>query len=208
MNDVIEFFKSIFTNPQTVKLTFIMTVVLAISWYIYQTIADTNSRRNTDKFRKTYLGQLITGKSPEDSPKGKEKEKVINEVENKKYEDDVKIDMMIVKALRTKVYKREEFSNKNTSRGYDALATYEDLNRILKYNRDIKRFVKEAKGNLQSQNISSFRVKIIESDVIIHSLTIPPMKMTYSQAMNLNDVDSMKGIINDNRILSAFAFDY
>ncbi len=149
---------------------------------------------------------MITGKSPEDSPKGKEK--VINEVENKKYEDDVKVDMMIVKALRTKVYKREEFSNKNTSRGYDALATYEDLNRILKYNRDIKRFVKEAKGNLQSQNISSFRVKIIESDVIIHSLTIPPMKMTYSQAMNLNDVDSMKGIINDNRILSAFAFDY
>ncbi|HCW0036301.1 TPA: hypothetical protein PR856_002098 [Staphylococcus aureus] len=206
MNDVIEFFKSIFTNPQTVKLTFIMTVVLAISWYIYQTIADTNSRRNTDKFRKTYLGQLITGKSPEDNPKGKEK--VINEVENKKYEDDVKVDMMIVKALRTKVYKREEFSNKNTSRGYDALATYEDLNRILKYNRDIKRFVKEAKGNLQSQNISSFRVKIIESDVIIHSLTIPPMKMTYNQAMNLNDVDSMKGIINDNRILSAFAFDY
>lgn len=206
MNDVIEFFKSIFTNPQTVKLTFIMTVVLAISWYIYQTIADTNSRRNTDKFRKTYLGQLITGKSPEDNPKGKEK--VINEVENKKYEDDVKVDMMIVKALRTKVYKREEFSNKNTSRGYDALATYEDLNRILKYNRDIKRFVKEAKGNLQSQNISSFRVKIIESDVIIHSLTIPPVKMTYSQAMNLNDVDSMKGIINDNRILSAFAFDY
>ncbi|HDC8354707.1 TPA: hypothetical protein O9M52_002585 [Staphylococcus aureus] len=206
MNDVIEFFKSIFTNPQTVKLTFIMTVVLAISWYIYQTIADTNSRRNTDKFRKTYLGQLITGKSPEDSPKGKEK--VINEVENKKYEDDVKVDMMIVKALRTKVYKREELSNKNTSRGYDALATYEDLNRILKYNRDIKRFVKEAKGNLQSQNISSFRVKIIESDVIIHSLTIPPMKMTYNQAMNLNDVDSMKGIINDNRILSAFAFDY
>ncbi|HCZ7245866.1 TPA: hypothetical protein O3P24_002724, partial [Staphylococcus aureus] len=108
-----------------------MTVVLAISWYIYQTIADTNSRRNTDKFRKTYLGQLITGKSPEDNPKGKEK--VINEVENKKYEDDVKVDMMIVKALRTKVYKREEFSNKNTSRGYDALATYEDLNRILKY---------------------------------------------------------------------------
>lgn len=206
MNDVIEFFKSIFTNPQTVKLTFIMTVVLAISWYIYQTIADTNSRRNTDKFRKTYLGQLITGKSPEDNPKGKEK--VINEVENKKYEDDVKVDMMIVKALRTKVYKREEFSNKNTSRGYDALATYEDLNRILKYNRDIKRFVKEAKGNLQSQNISSFRVKIIESDVIIHSLTIPPMKMTYNQAMNLNDVDSMKGIINDNKILSAFAFDY
>lgn len=206
MNDVIEFFKSIFTNPQTVKLTFIMTVVLAISWYIYQTIADTNSRRNTDKFRKTYLGQLITDKSPEDNPKGKEK--VINEVENKKYEDDVKVDMMIVKALRTKVYKREEFSNKNTSRGYDALATYEDLNRILKYNRDIKRFVKEAKGNLQSQNISSFRVKIIESDVIIHSLTIPPMKMTYNQAMNLNDVDSMKGIINDNRILSAFAFDY
>lgn len=206
MNDVIEFFKSIFTNPQTVKLTFIMTVVLAISWYIYQTIADTNSRRNTDKFRKTYLGQLITGKSPEDNPKGKEK--VINEVENKKYEDDVKVDMMIVKALRTKVYKREEFSNKNTSRGYDALATYEDLNRILKYNRDIKRFVKEAKGNLQSQNISSFRVKIIESDVIIHSLTIPPMKMTYNQAMNLNDVDSMKGIINDNRILNAFAFDY
>lgn len=62
MTVVIEFIKELFTNPEIIKPTLIMTIVFSIIWYMYQTIADTNARKYSNKYRKSYIGQLITGK--------------------------------------------------------------------------------------------------------------------------------------------------
>lgn len=67
LNEVIEFFKGLFMNPQVSKVSIILTIVLGIMWYVYQTIADTNARQRSDKIRKSYIGQLITGKSAKKS---------------------------------------------------------------------------------------------------------------------------------------------
>lgn len=205
MNEVIEFFKGLFMNPQVSKVSIILTIVLGIMWYVYQTIADTNARQRSDKIRKTYIGQLITGKSAKKSNSNHQKEaKPKNNI--KTHNGDEEVDSQIIHELRTYGTHIRELKNKTTSQGYDALDTYRDLYRILKHKEEMKKFLKTAKGNVQSKSISTFRIEVIDKNITIHSLTIPPITMSVDQAMSLTDIDSMRDIIDNNRILSAFAF--
>ncbi|MEZ7619402.1 hypothetical protein [Staphylococcus epidermidis] len=204
MTVVIEFIKELFTNPEIIKPTLIMTIVFSIIWYMYQTIADTNARKYSNKYRKSYIGQLITGKEKNSNQTGVKDSKKSNLSQN----TDLDVDNMIIKMLRE--YKRpgKNFKDLKTSRGYNAEETYKDLNNIIKYKNDIKKVIKESKNKGESERISSFRIVITDNSVIIHSMTIPNIKMSVNQALNIENIDSLKGIIDNNKILSAFAFDY
>ncbi|WP_373194595.1 hypothetical protein, partial [Mycobacterium marinum] len=78
---------------------------------------------------------------------------------------------------------------------------------IIKYKNDIKKVIKESKNKGDSERISSFRIVITDNSVIIHSLTIPNIKMSVNQALNIENIDSLKGII-DNNIINRYYFVY
>lgn len=198
METLIEFFKSIFSNSDTVKVTLMVTIFLSIAWFVYQTIADTNNSKSSNKYANSHIGQLITGNAPNDKLRQSNNDKTSN--------NDIDMDVRIIRALRRHEYLSEEEEKRKTSRGYNAIETYEDLRRIISYSNEIRDFVKRA-GSLQTQRISSFSVEVVEDEVEIKSITLPPIKMTVQEALSISDIDSLKGIIDDNRILSAFAFD-
>lgn len=206
METIFEFLTEIVSNPNIRKTTIILTITFSVIWFVYQTIADTSARKNDNKYRKSFIGQLITGKSPDEKNKLKDNSSINTNSKITKNKD-IDMDGVIIKSLRHKRYLDRHDENKRTSRGYNAKDTYEDLRRIISYSNEIRSFVKEAKGGMKSQNISSFRVQVTDDKVEIKSITIPPIKTSVSQAMTIKDVDSLKGIINDNRILSAFAYD-
>lgn len=205
MEDIINFLKEIFSNPEINKTILILTIVCSIIWYIYQTIADTSSRANTNKFRKSFMGQIVTGKvKNNDGVKYNQKDESIKN----KTTDNVNVDIQIIKNLREHKQLNNALKTKTTSRGYNAEETYKDLHRILKYKGDIKKFVNSSNIKMGSQKISTFRVELIDNEVKIYSSTIPPIIMSRAQANNISNIDSLKEIVNDNRVLSAFAFDY
>lgn len=206
METVFEFLKEIVSNPSIRKTTLILTITFSVIWFVYQTIADTSARKNKNKYRKSFIGQIVTGKSPEGNDKPKSVSPT-NSPSKKTTNNDIDMDAIIIKSLRRKRYLDKKDENKKTSRGYNAKDTYEDLRRIISYSDEIQKFVKEAKGGMKSKSISSFRVKVTGDKVEIESITIPPIKINTNQAMTIKDVDSLKGMINDNRILSAFAYD-
>lgn len=206
METVFEFLKEIVSNPSIRKTTLILTITFSVIWFVYQTIADTSARKNKNKYRKSFIGQIVTGKSPEGNDKPKSVSPT-NTPSKKMTNNDIDMDAIIIKSLRRKRYLDKKDENKKTSRGYNAKDTYEDLRRIISYSDEIQKFVKEAKVGMKSKSISSFRVKVTGDKVEIESITIPPIKINTNQAMTIKDVDSLKGMINDNRILSAFAYD-
>lgn len=208
METIFEFLKEIVTNPNIIKTTLILTIVFSIIWFVYQTIVDTSVRTNDSKYRKSFIGQLITGKMPDDSTEqsATETTKASNQG-TKTTNNDIDMDVTIIRSLRHRRYLDKKDESKLTSRGYNARDTYEDLRRIISYSNEIRKFVRSAKGSTKSQSISSFHVYVTDDKVEIKSITIPPISINTAQAMAIKDVDSLKGIINDNRILSAFAFD-
>lgn len=208
MEAIFEFLKEIVTNPSIRKTTLIFTITLSVIWFVYQTIADTSARTNKGKYRKSLIGQLVTGKSPEvNNDQNKSGISSVESQSTKTANNDIDMDVVIIKSLRNRRYLDENDESKKTSRGYNAQATYEDLRRIIAYSNEIREFVKSAKGGMESTSISSFRVYIRDNKVEIKSITIPPIKTDVQKAMTIDGIDSLKGIINDNRILSAFAFD-
>src|SRR5699024_10417851 len=194
---IFEFLKEIVTNPSIRKTTLIFTITLSVIWFVYQTIADTSARTNKDKYRKSLIGQLVTGKSPDvNNKQNKEGTSSVEEEAKKTKNNDINIDVVIIKSLRNRRYLDKDDENKKTSRGYNARATYEDLRRIISYSNEIRNFVKSAEGNMESKDISSFRVYVRDNKVEIKSITIPPIKTDVQKAMKINDIDSLKGIIN------------
>lgn len=208
MEMIIEFLKEIISNPSIRRTTLTLTITFTVLWFVYQTIVDTSVRKNKNKYRKSIIGQLITGKSPKETNRNQYDEVTPeNKIKGGFRNNDVEMDAKIIQSLRNKRYLNKNDEFKLTSRGYKARDTYEDLRRIISYSNEIKKFVKDSEGGMKSQSISSFRVNVIGEKIEIKSLTIPPITISTKQAMSIDDIDSLKGIINDNRILSAFAFD-
>ena len=200
MDAIFEFLKEIVSNPSVRKTTLILTIMLSIIWFVYKTIADTKLRKNPNK--------SYTSFPKSTSNVSKVQHETQHENLNSTYSNkDIDMDTVIVQSLRRKRYLDKEEEGQTTSRGYNARDTYEDLRRIIDYSNEIRSFVENAKGSVDSQSISSFRVHVSNEEVEIKSMTIPPMKMSVHQAMTISNIDSLKGIIDDNRILSAFAFD-
>ncbi|WP_373194724.1 hypothetical protein, partial [Mycobacterium marinum] len=69
---------------------------------MYQTIADTNARKYSNKYRKSYIGQLITGKEKNSNQTVVKDSKKSNLSQN----TDLDVDNMIIKMLRE--YKRPD----------------------------------------------------------------------------------------------------
>ncbi|MDK7284294.1 hypothetical protein [Staphylococcus pettenkoferi] len=166
-------------------------------------------RTNDNKYRKSFLGQLVTGKfnTSQTSNNTRNHTNIEDNIQTTTNNDDIDVDVAIVRALRHNSYLSSEDEKKETSRGYNARDTFEDLRRIISYSDEISSFVKEAQGGTMSQSISSFKVYVTDDKVEIKSLIIPPININVSEAIAIDDVDSLRGIIDDNRILSAFSFD-
>ncbi|MDN8674515.1 hypothetical protein Q0P22_13775 [Staphylococcus aureus] len=206
MEVLVEFIKAILTNPEVVGTTLTVTIVIALIWFVYQTIRDTNVRKRSNKYRKSFIGQLITGKSKDESQQS-QNNNIRSGNSRVSSHKNTTVDNAIIKALRQRRYLDKSLEVEMTSRGYSALETFKDLRKILEYSGKIKASVESLEGNIGKDKIASFHVEVIDKSVTIYSETIPPMKMTTTQAKSISGIDDLKGIVNDNRILSAFAYD-